>query len=140
MKVFIDTSAFLAVLAADDFNHDKAKSIWLQLLSNKTDLVCTSYVLVETYALVQSRLGLEALRVFHEDIFPLLEVIWINERFHENGANAVLTSNRRQLSLVDCVSFAVMRSTGINTVFTFDRHFREQGFECLGIDTKKISN
>lgn len=42
-----------------------------------------------------------------------------------------LTANRRQLSLVDCVSFTVMRERGIKTAFVFDDHFEEQGFECI---------
>ena len=37
----------------------------------------------------------------------------------------------RQLSLVDCTSFVVMRQIGIDDVFAFDRHFAEQGFTVL---------
>ena|GEM_PF-3548981 len=47
------------------------------------------------------------------------------------GVSALLTSGREQLSLVDCVSFELMRQLGIRTAFTFDRHFEEQGFTCL---------
>lgn len=42
---------------------------------------------------------------------------------------AVLTADRRGLSITDCISFKVMRRRGIRAAFTFDRHFREQGFE-----------
>jgi len=44
---------------------------------------------------------------------------------------AVLSANRKKLSLVDCVSFQVMRETGIRTAFCFDEHFREQGFDVI---------
>jgi len=47
------------------------------------------------------------------------------------GVSALLTSGREQLSLVDCVTFELMRQLGIRTAFTFDRHFEEQGFTCL---------
>ncbi len=40
----------------------------------------------------------------------------------------LLIAARRQLSLVDCASFDAMRRLGITTVFTFDKHFAEQGF------------
>ncbi len=40
----------------------------------------------------------------------------------------MLAANRRQLSLVDCVSFAAMRELGIEHYFAFDQHFDEQGF------------
>ncbi|MEW6574098.1 MAG: PIN domain-containing protein [Bacillota bacterium] len=131
MSVYLDTSAFLAVLDADDEYHPQAKRVWEELLRAGVPLICSSYVLVETYALVQHRLGLEALKVFHEDIFPLLRVEWVEEALHENAANAVLTVKRRRLSLVDCVSFALMRRLGLKEAFTFDRDFAAQGFTCL---------
>jgi predicted nucleic acid-binding protein len=40
-------------------------------------------------------------------------------------------AGQRDLSLVDFVSFELMRREGIRTAFTFDRHFAEQGFECV---------
>ena len=42
------------------------------------------------------------------------------------GLSALLTANRRQLSLADCAGFHVMRQMGLSTVFTLDPHFREQ--------------
>jgi predicted nucleic acid-binding protein len=43
---------------------------------------------------------------------------------------AVLSAGRKKLSLVDCVSFGVMRAAGLRKAFAFDRQFVEQGFEC----------
>jgi len=131
MSTFIDTSALLAVLDADDQNHPMAKQAWENLVANESDLVCTNYVLVETFALVQSRLGLEAVRTFQEDIVPLLRIEWIDAQSHASGVAALLIAARRQLSLVDCASFDAMRRLGITTAFTFDRHFAEQGFNKI---------
>jgi predicted nucleic acid-binding protein len=129
MSIFVDTSALFAVLDADDRNHEPAKQAWMNLIAEGTELVCTNYTLVEAFALVQRRLGMEAVRVLQEDVAPLLHVEWIDEGTHAAGAAALLTAARRQLSLVDCVSFTVMRQLGIKRAFTFDEHFAEQGFE-----------
>lgn len=91
-------------------------------------MVCTNYVLVETFALVQRRLGIEAVRVFQEDIVPILHVEWVSKAHHAAGVAALLVAANRHLSLVDCVSFEIMRLMGIKTAFAFDRHFWEQGF------------
>ena len=131
MSVFVDTSAFFAVLDADDENHDAAKQMWEDLLAQEAVLACSNYVLVETLALVQRRLGIPAVRVFQEDIMPVLNIEWVDESLHQVGIASVLAASRRELSLVDCVSFEIMRRLGIKTAFVFNHHFDEQGFECL---------
>jgi predicted nucleic acid-binding protein len=131
MSLFVDTSAFFAVLDANDENHVAARHMWEDLLTQEVVLVCSNYVLVETLALVQRRLGIPAVRVFQEDIMPMLNVEWVDESLHQVGIASVLAAARRRLSLVDCVSFEIMRRLGIKTAFVFDHHFEEQGFECL---------
>jgi len=128
MTVFIDTSAFLAVLDGDDEFHSPADKVWNRLLMEGTALGTTNYVLVETTALLQSRLGVEAVRAFAKDIMPLLIVEWITPETHQAALAALLTAARRRLSLVDCTSFEVIRQRGIASVFAFDVHFQEQGF------------
>lgn len=131
MSVFVDTSAIFAVLDADDQNHERARQAWVDMVSQETWLVCTNYVLIETFALVQRRLGMDAVKVLEEDMLPMVSVEWVDEGTHQAGVAALLIAARRQLSLVDCVSFTTMRRLGINEVFTFDRHFAEQGFERI---------
>jgi len=131
MRIFIDTSAFFALLDRDDDNHKKAKKIWIDLLDSENVLITSNYVLVESVALIQNRLGIEAVRGFHEDILPLINIEWINAGTHKSGVSALLAASRRKLSLVDCVSFEIMRTLGIKTVFAFDPDFSEQGFQCI---------
>lgn len=128
---YVDTSAFLATLSADDENHISAKQQWTELILAEATLVCSDYVLLESLALIQHRIGLAAVRVFHEDIFPLLSIEWVDESTYRAGIASVLTAARRDLSLVDCVSFEIMRRLGIHSAFAFDKHFKEQGFICL---------
>jgi predicted nucleic acid-binding protein len=131
VTAFVDTSAFYAVFDADDSNHRRAAEVWRQLVLEATSLLTNNYVLLETSALLQHRLGIEAIRAFHEDVTPLLRVEWIEESRHKAAAEAVLAAGKKRLSLVDCASFQGMRESGVRTVFCFDRHFHEQGFEVI---------
>jgi predicted nucleic acid-binding protein len=128
MTVFIDTSAFYALLDRDDANHARAKKVWTELLESDTALATSNYIVVESSALVQNRLGLEALRAFYEDLLPLAHIEWVYEPVHRSGLSALLAVSKRKLSLVDCVSFEIMRRQGIKSAFVFDPHFEEQGF------------
>jgi predicted nucleic acid-binding protein len=128
MRTYVDTSAFYAILDRDDANHQKAKHLWSGLLQDQNILVTSNYVLVETFALLQSRLGLAAVRTFQEDILPLINVEFVTPNIHRAGIAAFLLASKRNLSLVDCVSFEIMRTLGIRNAFVFDAHFKQQGF------------
>lgn len=128
MNIFIDTSAFLAVLNANDQFHPAARQHWDEMLASDTALFSSNYIILETTTLLQHRFGIEAVRLFDSDILPILEIAWIDEPIHKQGMSALLVANRRNLSLVDCTSFEIMRFMGLDTAFTFDPHFSEQGF------------
>ena len=131
MTVFVDTSALYAVLDADDDQHARAEAEWRRLVGGGSALLTTSYVLVETTALVQHRLGMEAVGVLERGIRPVLRVAWVDEALHATGMASMLAAGRRGLSLVDCVSFAVMARAGLRQAFAFDDHFAGRGFSCL---------
>jgi uncharacterized protein len=131
--IFVDTSAFFAILDRDDDAHALARQTWAALLSADTPalLLTSSYVLVESFALTQARLGLDAVRALHEDILPVVSVHWVLEQDHAAAVSALLTADRRRLSLVDCCSFQVMRRLGVRRALAFDQHFAEHGFELV---------
>jgi predicted nucleic acid-binding protein len=131
MAIFVDTSAFYALLDADDENHEPSAGAWREIMASDEDVLTTNYILVETFALVQGRLGLDAAREFQENVVPVLEVQFVAPEIHRLGIAALLAASRRSLSLVDCVSFEVMRDLGIKSVFTFDGHFTQYGFSRL---------
>lgn len=131
MNVFVDTSALYAVLDADDQNHQPAKQTWMDLITQEADLVSANYVLLETFALVQHRLGMDAARTLQEDVVPMMRIEWVTEAHHGIGVAALLTASIRRLSLVDCIAFEIMRRQGIKTAFAFDRHFLQQGFVTI---------
>jgi len=131
MMVFVDTSAIYAAVDARDARHEAVAGAWRNLRRADARFTTTNYVAVEAFALVQKRAGVTEARRFAEDILPLLGLAWVDEETHQAGIEAVLAANRRDLSLVDCVSFVVMRRLGIRQALTVDPHFREQGFECL---------
>ena len=131
MSYFVDTSALLAVIDVDDRNHKRAKRLWSKLISSGEILICTNYILVETFALVQHRFGMKAVRVLEDDIVPVFTVEWVDESIHKAAVSGLLAATRKKLSLVDCTSFEVMRCLGVREAFVFDPHFKEQGFICV---------
>ena len=131
MILLVDTSALIAVLDADDEFHTPAKTCWTEANCADTIWTTSNYVALETFAVIQRRLGTQAVTVFLDDVLPVINIEWLDVAIHDAGITALTTAQRRDLSLVDCTSLALMRHLGIRQVFTFDHHFAEQGFTCL---------
>lgn len=131
MNFFVDTSAFYALIDRDDANYARATEIWNDFYGARRELVTCNYIILETFALLSNRIGIEAARDFQHDLLPVVRIHWVTEDVHHAGVIAFFAAARRNLSLVDCVSFEVMRRLGFRDAFTFDPHFTEQGFRCL---------
>jgi len=129
MIVFVDTSALFSLLVHDDYMHVRAKLNFAHFGAHHFRLMTSSFVLVETIALLQRRIGLDAVRDFNAKIAPLLEVVWVDTDWHNRGMMRLLAQNQKELSLVDCLSFEIMEAREITEVFSFDRHFEANGFK-----------
>ena len=128
MTVFVDTSALFALLDAEDSGHSLAFPAWGSGIDECAGFVTTNYVLVETISLVQRRLGIDAVRILIDEMLPMIDTIWVTDADHATSLSLLLMAGRRHLSLVDCVSFTVMRRLGIREYLGLDPHFEEQGF------------
>lgn len=130
-EVFVDTSALYALLVADDANHPRARRAFDSLAAREAALTSTSYVLVETYALLGRRVGLEAVSAFRNDVAPLLEIEWVGPALHDDGLDLLIERGVGGLSLVDAVSFRVMRDRRLTDAFAYDRDFVAEGFSLV---------
>lgn len=131
MTVFVDTSAVYALLDRDDDNHHRAAAAFDRLLEND-DLVTHSYCVVESCALVQRRLGTDAVRALADDLLPAFSTHFVEPGLHAAALSALLAGGRRDVSLVDWTSFELMRRNGIETAFAFDDDFERHGFRTTG--------
>lgn len=131
MSVFVDTSALFALLDEGDERHGPAAETFERLGAQGVALVSHSYVVTETIALLQRRMGIEAVRRLVDAILPVIETTWVDRGLHDRAVTTLLTADRRELSIVDHVSFALMREHSIRSAFAFDRDFVDQGFEVV---------
>lgn len=128
MRVFVDTSAFYALASASDEFHRQARRTYEKLLGNDAELLTSSYVLVESFALIQARLGFSVLESFVSSIEGVITIIWVDEELHRRAWR--LLKERQRVSFVDCTSFLIVKEEGAR-VFAFDEDFAHEGLTVL---------
>ena len=128
MNVFADTSGLFALLVQNDHMHIRAGANFAYFAAHHAQILTSSFVLVETTALLQRRIGLAPVHDFQSKILPLLEVTWVDSQWYGKAVQRLLAKAQRNISLVDCLSFEIMEARDISVAFAFDRHFEENGF------------
>ncbi len=131
MRVFVDTSALLSLLDSDDRDHAAVRDALHELVAAEVRLVTTSYVLVETGALVKRRLGMSAFRALGDAVDQAMEVVWIDGPLHRLAWRHAGVEGRKGPSLVDWSSFLVMDAEGVTSALTLDGHFEERGYVVI---------
>jgi predicted nucleic acid-binding protein len=120
LSVFVDTSAWYALLDQGDGMHERAS----QVLQAEPEHILTDHVLVETWFLASSRLGLAVADRFLEEIIngaAAVEVVGMRDIERALGVRRRFSD--QAFSLVDCTSFVVMERMRLRRVAAFDNDF-----------------
>jgi predicted nucleic acid-binding protein len=132
--VLWDSSAILALLDADDADHDRAVDVAHRIAAESRPSFATNYIEVETHALLLRKLGRAIAREWLlGGALPVVRVL----PHEEERAKAILASHGdKDWSLCDAISFATMESRRVRTAFSFDHHFGQYGkVDVLGLQT-----
>jgi uncharacterized protein len=131
MSIFFDTGAFIALIdSADEFN-SAAANLFKEAVESDEKFFTSNYVLLETVFLLQRELGLPAVNDFRKFMLPLVNIIWVDEKINNDCLNNLIAAEKRKISLTDYSSFYILDSFKIGRVFTFDKHFKEKGYQIL---------
>jgi uncharacterized protein len=131
MSIFIDTSAFIALIDSDDEFHSTAANLFKEVVESDEKFCTSNYVLLETIFLLQREIGLPAVNDFRKFMLPLVNIIWVDEKINNDCLNNLIAAEKRKISLTDYSSFYILDSFKIGRVFTFDKHFKEKDYQIL---------
>jgi uncharacterized protein len=130
-SVFVDTSALYALLVGSETHHTAVTRSFIQALERGRMLLTTNYVVVEATALLQHRIGLDAVRDLEARLLPVISVRWVDSDTHRRAIDRLFRIDKRRVSLVDAVSFVCMEAEGVSDALTLDADFEHEGFRLL---------
>ncbi|HHY97467.1 MAG TPA: PIN domain-containing protein [Firmicutes bacterium] len=135
-KVFIDTSAWISLVAARDPHHRAMADEWLMLLNGGIIPVTTSDVISETITYLR-RYASHAVAVqFYTFIKEAeseqrLAIAWVNEPLFAEAWEIFTKYADQKFSAVDCTSFALCMRERIKRALTLDHHFAIVGIRPI---------
>lgn len=119
--IVVDTSVVYALLDRRDQRHEQAAR-WYG--HEQPDLVTTPLILAEVDHLAATRAGATACRAWRKDISRgAYDVQWWESAARESVAIATRYDDL-DIGLADASLMALSERLGINTIATFDNHFR----------------
>jgi predicted nucleic acid-binding protein len=132
VKVFVDTSAFIALTDQADQYHQRSKQV-LRDLKPLPDFHTSNYVLDEVITRLRFTAGVRVAVRF-------AEALWASRLYHihevasrtERDALALLHKYAgHPFSFTDCTTIVLMEQLGIECVFAFDEEFKKVGLLLL---------
>jgi predicted nucleic acid-binding protein len=128
--VFADTSFFVAWAGPDDPHHAIAVE---RAESCAGRIVTTEYVLAETGGMLCRPVDRVAFVNMVRDLRSVPNVLIVsgNSRLFRAGFDLYASRLDKSWSMVDCVSFTVMRQRRLTDALTADHHFEQAGFRAL---------
>ena len=128
-RVLVDTSAYYAMVDADESRHGAASQIWHQLAAAGGHTFTTNYVVAEAHALLLVRLGYHHATLFLRQFEHSATTVVRASLADEQRARQIIYQYRdKRFSFTDATCFAVMERLRIGTAFTFDHNFAQFGF------------
>ncbi len=130
-EVFLDTSAFYALLARNDDAHAPMGRHMARAARLRHQFVTTDYVLDETATLLKARGYAHLAAAFLANILASqsCRIVWMDSDLFSTAAAFFSKHADQAWSFTDCVSFVVMRQLKLHAVLTKDQHFRAAGFD-----------
>jgi predicted nucleic acid-binding protein len=133
MKLFVDTSAWLALNDKNDQYHNKAVEKSLLIKKQRIELITSEYVIDESITIIRYRVSHLSAVIFGESLFnsSLVKILDISA---ENGHKAWEMFKRyedKELSFTDCTSFVLMKNLMLGKAFSFDEYFKQVGYEIF---------
>lgn len=124
--IFIDASAYIALLVPTDNLHQKALQLANGILTQSSNHITSYGILGEVLTVGSQRHNRQAAIDFVENVLDSkTHIIIENEEFLKRSFKIFQDITDKNVSWIDCYSFAIIEYYKIEKVFSFDKDFKK---------------
>lgn len=128
MKVFIDTSAFVALLVEKEVDHKKVAKKYYNYRQSRAILFTSDYILDELFTrLLYFKIDLKKyIQKLKESISKgEITVLKIDDALFEKALSGFLKFSEHKISFTDATSYALLKDFSLDEIFTLDDDFKK---------------
>jgi len=130
--IFVDADALIGLRVKEDAHYNAAKQI-LNDLEEKGETLATSWQVVNEVATKlayfdKKKNALDFLKwLFKSDV----EVVYVDNRLAKKAVKKFKDQRSKRVSLTDCTNMVIAEEMGVKQIFSFDKHYEQNGLELL---------
>ena len=130
MKVFIDTSAFMALILKKESYHDKVAIQYKVYKQSRAQLITSTYVLDELFTRCLYRAGSHgakmAIGIIQEIVAcDELTVLEVDSQIFKKAEDIFLKFSDHKISFTDATSYVLYKDFSLDEIFTLDTDFKK---------------
>lgn len=128
MKVFIDTSAFVALLVEVETDHKKIAKKYLHYRKQRALFITSDYILDELFTrLFYYKLDIKKhIEKLKESISRKeIVVLHIDEGLFDKSVGVFLKFSEHKISFTDATTFCLYKDFSLDEIFTLDDDFKK---------------
>lgn len=134
-KLLIDADVFVALKNISDINHKLALKIAKALSLAKIRLFTSDPALGEAITVISQNIGHSDAVEFAEEITKSnIEIVEIDGKLRQGGLSIFKKQTSKNTRFTDCLNMAILKKEKLSMIFSFDEHYKKNGFSRLGVD------
>lgn len=132
-KVFVDTSAWVALFVENDQNHKKAVCIFNEIKNSRLPIYTSDYCIDETITAILVRGSHKQSVLAGEALFAskIIKIISVCPDYLQLAWELYQKYRDKRFSFTDVTSFSIMKDLNIKKALAFDRDFIQAGIELI---------
>lgn len=136
-RVFVDTSALLALLDRADPRHAAVRDAFAGL--RDAELLTHGYVIAESIAVARRRFGVDGAIALIDDLLPVIELVSVEPDLHQRVQHSYRRALPSGVSFVDRMSFAVIERDSVDAALATDADLLAAGVPVLPPVTERAT-
>lgn len=128
MKIFIDTSVFVALLVENETDHEKVAKKYSHYRQHRALFITSDYILDELFTrLLYYKLDIKRHIEKLQDSISRKEIVvlHIDESVFDKSLNIFLKFSEHKISFTDAASYILYKDFSLDEVFTLDDDFKK---------------